>query len=283
MITASQVLAVAASQIGYSRWDDPEEGTKYGRWYAELTGSPYFGASGVPFCAMGATWCFHAAGDSQAIPGGHFAYVPAGIQAARDELRLVPIHQALPADLVCFDWDDDGVADHVGIVEANAGSYLQTIEFNTSPGWDGSQSNGGGVYRRTRAFDSVCAMIRPYLADHDSNVDSHAPGLGYRDITDLQTAVGAEPDNVCGPDTRLRLFAVAAASSWGGTAFPMGVEYAQSVVGATPDGIWGDESDAAHDRTVGRIQRAVGVADDEVYGAITNAAVNAALAGAEKP
>lgn len=282
MITAPQVLAVAASQIGYSRWDDPEEGTKYGRWYAELTGSPYFGTSGVPFCAMGATWCFHAAGDSQAIPGGHFAYVPAGIQAARNESRLVPIRQALPADLVCFDWDDDGVADHVGIVEANAGSYLQTIEFNTSSGGGGSQSNGGGVHRRTRGFESVCAVIRPYLADHDSDAGPSSLA-GYRDITGLQTAVGAEPDNVCGPDTRLRLFAVAAASTWGGHTFPMGVEYAQSVVGATPDGIWGDESDAAHDRTVGRIQRAVGVADDEVYGAITNAAVNAALAGAEKP
>ena len=67
-------------------------------------------------------------------PGGAFAYVPAGINAARAAGRLVPPHNAQAGDLVCFDWDDDNEADHIGFVEFNAGSYLQTIEFNTSPG-----------------------------------------------------------------------------------------------------------------------------------------------------
>lgn len=40
MATAKQVLAREAAEIGYSRWDDPEQGTKYGRWMAKLTGSP---------------------------------------------------------------------------------------------------------------------------------------------------------------------------------------------------------------------------------------------------
>ena len=53
MADAQQVLDIAGSQVGYTRWDDPEEGSKYGRWYAGKTGSGYFGASGVPFCAMG--------------------------------------------------------------------------------------------------------------------------------------------------------------------------------------------------------------------------------------
>ena len=52
-------------------------------------------------------------------------------------------------------------------------------------------------------------------------------------------------------------------------------------MGTTPDGIWGENSEAAHDRTVGLIQAAVGAYQDEIYGAATNAAVNIALAGAE--
>jgi len=55
-MTAQNVLTWAAGEIGYTRWDDPEKGSKYGRWYAKKHGA-YYGTSGVPFCAMGASWC----------------------------------------------------------------------------------------------------------------------------------------------------------------------------------------------------------------------------------
>lgn len=272
---ASKALAWAASQIGYSRWNDPLPGSAFGRWYAQKHGA-YYGTSGVPFCAMGASWCATDEEKNSVLPGGDFAYVPYGINAAAREGQLVsPMTQAAPGDLVCFDWDDDGIADHVGIVEANYGSWLQTIEFNTSSGVAGSQSNGGGVWRRTRDWSAVCAVIRPHYGGATT-------AEGYTDITALQAAVGAATDNVIGPDTTKRIYAVVAASSWGGRQFPFGVEYVQSVIGADPDGIWGEESDEAHDRVVGQLQSAVGVEVDEYYGAVTNAAINQALAGAEK-
>lgn len=274
-VTASKALAWAASQIGYTRWDDPEEGSLYGRWYAKKHGA-YYGTSGVPFCAMFASWCLTDDDGASVIPGGDFAYVPYGINAAAREGRLVsPMTQAAPGDLVCFDWDGDGLADHVGIVEANYGGWLQTIEGNTSSGAAGNQSNGGGVWRRTRDWESVCAVIRPHYGDA-------ATASGYTNITGIQRAVGADADNILGPDTTRRIYAVVAASSWGGRQFPFGVEYVQSIIRADPDGIWGDESDEAHDRVVGALQRAVGVDDDEIYGPATNNAINAALAGAEK-
>lgn len=273
-MTASKALAWAASQIGYTRWDDPEEGSLYGRWYAKKHGA-YYGTSGVPFCAMFASWCLTDDDGASVIPGGDFAYVPYGINAARSAGQLVAPSNAAPGDLICFDWDGDGVADHVGLVEANYGSWVQTIEGNTSSGAAGSQSNGGGVWRRTRTWDSVCAVIRPRYGDATTT-------SGYTDVTALQAAVGATADNVVGPDTTKRIYAVVAASSWGGRQFPFGVEYVQSVIGTEPDGVWGDASDTAHDRVVGDLQRAVGVDDDEIYGAVTNNAINAALAGAEK-
>lgn len=274
-MTASKALAWAASQIGYTRWDDPEEGSLYGRWYSKKHGA-YYGTSGVSFCAMFTSWCLTDDDGASVIPGGDFAYVPYGINAAAREGRLVsPMTQAAPGDLVCFDWDGDGLADHVGIVEANYGGWIQTIEGNTSSGAAGSQSNGGGVWRRTRDWDSVCAVIRP-------SYEGTATAAGYTDITALQAAVGATADNIVGPDTTKRIYAVVAASSWGGRQFPFGVEYVQSVIGTEADGVWGDASDEAHDRVVGNIQRAVGVDDDEIYGPTTNNAINAALAGAEK-
>ena len=158
MSTATDVLRIAAGEIGYSRWDDPEAGTKYGRDYAARHGA-YYGASGVPYCAMFVTWVLRAAGMEPV--GGDFAYVPYGINAANAAGRLVPKYQAIPGDYLCFDWDGDGIADHVGFVEANRGSWVQTIEGNTSSGQAGSQSNGGGVYRRARSWDDVVAVIRP--------------------------------------------------------------------------------------------------------------------------
>lgn len=275
-VSALQAVAWAAGEIGYSRWDDPAEGTKYGRWYAQRHGS-YYGTSGVPYCAMFASWCTTDSDGRSVLPGGDFAYVPYGISAARAEGRLVSGGSARPGDLVCFDWDGDGIADHVGLVEANYGSWVQTIEGNTSPGAGGSQSNGGGVYRRSRDWDDVCAVIRPYYSD--AAADS---GGGYTDITGIQRAVGADVDNVLGPDTTRRVYAVVAASNWGGRQFPFGVAYTQCVVRTPADSIWGDASDEAHDRVVGDLQRAVGVDDDENYGPVTNAAINQALAGAEK-
>lgn len=123
----------------------------------------------------------------------------------------------------------------------------------------------------------MCAVIRPYYSDAATGSSG-----GYTDITGIQRAVGADADNVLGPDTTRRVYAVVAASSWGGRQFPLGVEYVQSIIGADPDGIWGDDSDSAHDRVVGQLQSAVGVEVDEYYGAVTNAAINQALAGAEK-
>lgn len=39
MATANDVLRIAAGELGYSRWTDPQPGTKYGRWYAQAHGS----------------------------------------------------------------------------------------------------------------------------------------------------------------------------------------------------------------------------------------------------
>ena len=158
MSTAIDVLRIAAKEIGYSRWDDTEAGTKYGRDYAARHGA-YYGTSGVPYCAMFVTWVLHAAGMEPV--GGDFAYVPYGINAAAKAGRLVPKQQASPGDYLCFDWNNDRIADPVGVVEANRGSWVQTIEGNTSSGQAGSQSNGGGVYRRARNWDDVIAVIRP--------------------------------------------------------------------------------------------------------------------------
>ncbi len=56
MATASEVLRIAAGEIGYSRWTDPQPGTKYEALVRPIPQLSYYGASGVPFCAMFVSW-----------------------------------------------------------------------------------------------------------------------------------------------------------------------------------------------------------------------------------
>jgi hypothetical protein len=157
MATAQELLNIEAGEIGYSRWNDSQAGTKYGRWYAALTGAAYYGTSGVPFCAMGQSWSFDQAG--QAGPG-----MPcAGCGDIRNYAKahnmiLSDKRDAQPGDVVLFRWDgnvnDWSSSDHVGMVELNRGrnTGIQTIEFNTG---------NGQVLRRTRAWGVVQMIIRP--------------------------------------------------------------------------------------------------------------------------
>lgn len=156
MATGNDLLRVASKYLGYNRFDDPKPGTIFGRAFAELHGEEY-AANGVPYCDMYVTKCLREIG----ITNFDSAYVPGRIATARARGWLVKREDALPGDLVCFDWDGDGVADHIGIVEIKYSWSYQTIEGNTSGSWRGSQSNGGGVYRRVRSFDTVIAVIRP--------------------------------------------------------------------------------------------------------------------------
>ncbi len=278
MSTASKVLEVARGELGYSRWNDPAAGTKYGRWMAELTGQAWFGTSGVPYCNMFTSWVLARAGVKEPAPG-HFAYVPSTIKEyARQGRRLGNKHNAAPGDLVCFDWDGDGIADHIGIVEANNGGYLTCIEGNTSGSWQGSQSNGGGVYRRTRYWNSVIAILRPAYAATTTPPSTSAVTVdGYwgADTTRaLQRINGTPVDGVISSqEVANKKFMPAATSGWVWTARPVGSQLIikmQKAFGTTADGIMGPSS-------VKAMQKYYGVTVDGYMGAKTVKAMQAAI------
>ena len=156
MATAQQLLSIARGEVGYCRWDDPQQGTKYGRWYGEFTGSPWFGTNGVPYCAMFVSWCLHEAGVScEGFPR-------AVAIDRRDGFSRVVEPTALKAgDVVGFDWDGDAGGDHVGIFDRwlDEGWQFATIEGNTG---------NGEVAERTRYVTQVTCGVRPY---YDESTD----------------------------------------------------------------------------------------------------------------
>lgn len=70
------------------------------------------------------------------------------------------IRNAKPGDLVFFSWNGTSHASHVGMVKRvlPVGS-VATIEWNTTPGPGGNQSDGGGVYERTRGQSVILGYL----------------------------------------------------------------------------------------------------------------------------
>jgi cell wall-associated NlpC family hydrolase len=103
----------------------------------------------VEWCACFVSWCADGLGyiDAGVIP--RFSSCENGIQWFRDRGQWRDGgYTPAPGDLIFFDWEGDGVSDHVGIVERAEGATVYTIEGNTSD----------SVARRSYAQGSVKIM-----------------------------------------------------------------------------------------------------------------------------
>lgn len=169
MSKIDDVMSHATYRLGYYAPDDPEPGSEAGRWLAKSMNQPWLAgpSEDIWWCMAFVSMCFDMAGEIDAIGG--YSY---NTDVTKSRMDKVDIEDAQRGDVVLFDWDRDGLTDHVGIVEANLGDgWLQTIEGNTSPSNAGSQSAGNGVYRRQRSFGIDC-VLRPKWSDAYDSDDS---------------------------------------------------------------------------------------------------------------
>ena len=287
---AQQVLANAAKRIGYYALTDPKPGSEAGRyWTAKGKGAWLSGQSTrIWWCMLFVSMVFDEAGQIDAIGGFSYNTDVTINHCKAKGINFVSIADAKPGDVVIFNWNGGGT-DHVGVVEKNLGrGALQTIEGNTSNGVAGSQYAGNGVWRRIRRSGIACVIrpawrtgsvtaSTPTATVNNASSTTTAKPAARRDIRPLQRVLHTTADNISGPNTRASLTAVYAASNYGGVKFPYGVKFAQKVVGTVPDGIWGDNSKRAHDKTVEGIQRLVGAKVDGIYGPETDEKAKAYL------
>lgn len=113
-----QIVTVAKAQLGNVG------GEKFWSWYG------YEGR--VAWCACFVSWCADQSGliSSGAVP--RFSYCPTGItwfqsQGKWQERGYTPT----AGTIIFFDWEGDGVSDHVGIVEKCENGVVYTIEGNS--------------------------------------------------------------------------------------------------------------------------------------------------------
>lgn len=147
-----EALRVALSFEGVK--EDPAGSNRvmFSEWY-NLIG---------PWCAMFVTYCYVQAGSKAFQRGSRWAYCPymlADARAQRNGLTIVPKENVQPGDVVLFSWDQDGVANHVGMVitPPNRSGNFTAVEGNTSTS---DNSNGGEVMIRNRNTSSVIGFVR---------------------------------------------------------------------------------------------------------------------------
>jgi len=148
------VLWWASSQIGYCGDDDPEPGSKYGRWMARLTGEDWLAGPSrdIWWCCIFVSWCLYKSGVNC---NGFPSYNTDLALAYAGDALIDNIYEARPGDVIFFNWDDNLSTDHVGIVEANHGDWIQTIEGNVS----------NSVQRVARDWEYVTHIMRPNYSE----------------------------------------------------------------------------------------------------------------------
>lgn len=162
MATAKDIVDLAASFVGVK--ENPPDSNNV------IFNTDYYGrhvyGSRYPWCCTYAWDIFRMAGASSLFYcGKKTAYCPAVEIWGKDSGLTVPLKEGRPGDLILFDWNHDGEADHIGIIEKQLDENIyRTIEGNTAVGND---SNGGEVMRRTRSIDTVCCIIRPQYQEED--------------------------------------------------------------------------------------------------------------------
>ena len=113
------IVEVARSQIGN------EGGLMYCEWY----GYPYR----VEWCAIFVSWCAEQCGflSSDALPKmeGVLPYIE--WFRARDQWQGRD-YEPMSGDLIFYDWEGDGIADHVGIVDRVEAGIVYSIEGNAN-------------------------------------------------------------------------------------------------------------------------------------------------------
>lgn len=142
----SRLLDVARGEIG-----NVETGSNKG----EILKYPNaFGRGSEAWCADFTSWVSKQSGGNMNNP-----WTPGVVAELKRSGDWKGKSNPQPGDLVLFDWDGDGGADHIGLVEkVNADGSIGTIEGNT----ENEQTGKEGVWRRTRTMGTVLGFGNPY-------------------------------------------------------------------------------------------------------------------------
>lgn len=230
-----ELIAIAKKYLGHG-----------GSEFRKYCGLP----SGAPYCDAYITTIFAKSDDASLFcNGAKQTYCPTTLKLLQKTLASIPPYLALEGDVLLFDWELNGIPNHIGFVtERKSCDEIYTIEGNTSKlNSKGQVVATGVVAERTRTTKYVQGIFRPHFKPtaFDPNKALVIDGLfGYNSIAITQKALKAKGlyngdiDAILGQGT---------------------VKAIQKLCGATADGLWGKATSKA-------LQKFLGVKQDGLFG-----------------
>lgn len=155
----------AKSRVGVTEHPPGSNQGRYITAWQELSSYP---GGGVAWCQCFVNASAYVGSRKRINPAWFGGYTPSVVEMANNGehgLKRISLDAARPGDWVYFNFPGGESVDHVGLfMHKNSDGTISTIEGNTSAeGASGSQSNGGGVFRRTRDRSLVAAVVQvPY-------------------------------------------------------------------------------------------------------------------------
>lgn len=141
-----------------------EQGENNVKYNTDYYGAPVHGAA-YPWCCAFIWDGFRECGLSSLFCGGEkTAWCPYVVNYAREHGQWVT-GEYRAGDVLLFDWDKDGKADHIGFCVAVNGSTLTDIEGNVQE----------SVMKLTRSAASVMGAFRPIYAKSEESAGNGAP------------------------------------------------------------------------------------------------------------
>ena len=133
----TDLLSIARTQLGYTESSDNyivnedqtiRGYTRYGDWYGDKYGD---------WCAMFLSFCLnYAEVEGMPLDSDCQNWIQNLSDETQDLYRTKDVYDPRPGDLIFFDWNGDGLANHVGLVERleenENGIVLTTLEGNSS-------------------------------------------------------------------------------------------------------------------------------------------------------
>ena len=153
-MSRQDVLNKAQSQDGTTEFPPNSNKSPYGLWYEPSL-------NGQKWCAMFVSWVFHHArhplGHIQTKNGIHHCQSAHNYYKEKGKLTTNPKE----GDIVIYDWEGTGYADHIGIFikwTSTDKTAIEAWEGNTSTAND---SDGGRVMKRIRSRNLIKSFINP--------------------------------------------------------------------------------------------------------------------------
>lgn len=244
--SADSVISIAEKELGYYAPNDPERGSKYGRWMASITGEDWLAgpSSEIWWCCIFVSWVLNQA--NVVVKGFPSQNTDLALDGGARNYLVSDKNQIRRGDILIFDWNwDTDATDHIGFAkESPSGGYVATIEGNV----------GNAVQNKTRSLSTIRYVIRPQYTgastvessnDFPKNnknggkldIDGSA---GYNTILDWQDQLGTPCDGEISGQIYLnrKYFPAVNSVTWddGGSLL---VKQIQKKVGVYADGYWG--------------------------------------------